>query len=215
MIAELQSYFEFARYKTAQDAKSALQARFPKGSDSEALLLYLNQESKYKFHKRPKAYSSGPIGFHAYQIQVPVGNENINAWNILLFIDKDGKVMDSEVRLAYYDENFLLRGIPLRLENAVGAGAESTKKILLDVVGKNITPERVDKVMMDAGADWKTVDKRKGGIVAYIYYYEKGAPRLWSIAYGEKRTEIFSWRFNEKGEFDSLYVIGEKLEGSK
>ncbi|MFQ5545072.1 MAG: hypothetical protein ACE5FE_03735, partial [Acidiferrobacterales bacterium] len=92
---------------------------------------------------------------------------------------------------------------------------EWTRKILFDLLGDDITPGRVEKLMVDAGADFKQIEERKGGITAHIYTFTEGDPRIISMIFGQKRIVVISWRFNANGQFQDLYMSGDKTYGAR
>ena len=266
MVNELHSYFDFDRYRSAEEAETALQERFPRfdqthyasyenpeaaktalaerAGEAIPLLAYLDkvatkapgQRVPKKSHKKitwlhPRLSSEAPprdvtedaearsalwkknlipADAYHYTILVRRSNDNNNFWAILLIVSEEGALLDSEIRLTYMDENFSTRGIPFRLVNARDAGTDWTRKILFDLLGDDITPARVEKLMMEGGADFKKVEERKGGITAHIYTFKEVKPRIWSMIYMQRRHVVISWRFDPNGQFQELYMSGDK-----
>ncbi len=64
--------------------------------------------------------------------------------------------------------------------------------------------------MMEGGADFKKVEERKGGITAHIYTFKQGDPRIVSMMFGQDPIVVISWRFNANGQFQELYMSGDK-----
>ena len=98
-----------------------------------------------------------------------------NLWAVLLFVDENDIIHKSEIRLLYEDENFPLRGVPFRFKifSRAVTFIEITRKALLDLLGDDITPERVHQVMTSAGARRNSVKETNGQTKIYYRYMEK------------------------------------------
>ena len=174
-LGELTKHVDFENYQSLEEAQAAFNAAFPVGSGSGPLRAYLNIVSDSTRSFKTKTIQRQPVDYFVYEKTIDVGNKNKNLWAVLLFVDENDIIHKSEIRLLYEDENFPLRGVPFRFENFSRAVTfmEITRKALLDLLGDDITPERVHQVMTSAGARRNSVKETNGQTKIYYRYMEK------------------------------------------
>lgn len=87
--------------------------------------------------------------YYFFRKVIPEPQENNSIWLIFTRFDQDGKLESSQASLRFHDENFSARGRPFRFENLTLSSVEAA---LMDLMDQKPTPEKIDKILLQAGA---------------------------------------------------------------
>jgi hypothetical protein len=143
-----------------------------------------------------------------------VGEENKTEWVVLLVLSMKSEVLLSQVRLGYKGPNFHLRGIPYNLCQ-LSDPHEVIKATILKLLEPDVTKEKVDSFMTEAGAskvqtreDFKIQpsDKEVYTNIQYVCV-RRERDKFMARYFGLSPVGTYiNWIFDSQGRFIDVYV---------
>ncbi|MGH9877866.1 MAG: hypothetical protein ACRD5H_09525 [Nitrososphaerales archaeon] len=218
---QVQHCFDFStvhqKYKSEEDAERALQHCYPIGSDATELITYLAavaDQTSEQIKGFDSLNSNEPVTGLSFTKVIDVGEGNKTEWGVLLVLNMKSEVLLSQVRLGYRGPNFHLRGIPYRLCQ-LSDPPEVIKATLLKLLSPDVTTEKVDAFMTEAGTikvntreDFKIQPSQKE-MYRNIQYLcvRRERDKFMARYFGLPPVGTYvNWIFNSKGRFIDVYV---------